>query len=138
MANLKLLAQWATVDQQIESVLRRRGHVVVREGHVEDLFPGAERAIVDESRIELLAALGKASFRKVLRKALKDRGDGVPVQELRQIAGESVADYVRLLVSIGLAREPQNGRLRLDALDNIGLLLEWYVARARLFEAELR
>ena len=114
--------------QAIDSVLRRRGHVILGEGQPSDLCKGAKHFLFNE-RQELLHALDSKTFRKVLRKLAATGAEGVALETLRGSAGESTPDHIDRLVSTGIAEVGDGEQVRMVAgIDNIGPMLEWYVA----------
>jgi hypothetical protein len=117
------------LNHSVEAVLRRRGHVVAGEGSPDELFPSADSILLGQVRRDFFTCFGSPSFRKLLRKLAADSRRAVPTHELEKIAGRKFLDHLKFLLDCGIVVEEDDARLRLAvSIDNIGGLLEWYVA----------
>lgn len=114
----------------IETVLRRRGHVIAAMGNVRDLLlpldrqPPPPEETVDQFR----QLFGKASFRKMARLLAAGREQPVSMSQLQAVAGNAASDYATFLASLDLAEVLREGMRLTRPIDNIGPTLEWYVA----------
>lgn len=132
----------ALVD--VESVLRRRGHLPTSYGQITQvLYP-------EERMTDVLMALGQfefvrhfqpepikpyldafahRSFRKMVRQLMAAKGSWVAEEVLRQSAGNALLEYVALLERLQVFQR-REGEARLTRpIDNIGPSLEHYVSR---------
>lgn len=135
--------------QDLDSVLRRRGHFPLSRGDVsQTLYPGQRMTDVlqaigqfeyvkhfsPEPVVPYLKRFAKASFRKMARRLLRNGREWVPVADLVQISGESTDDYLAFLERL-LILERRNGEVRLThPIDNLGASLEHYVAQVCIHE----
>jgi hypothetical protein len=118
-------------QDQIETTLRRRGHLPVKHGDMAQLLVPVDLGF-GEAKPEhqrYFDLMGKTSFRKVVRAIIASGGSGVPLERLRQIAGEEAPGYVSALTAANAAREMEGGVVLNRQIDNIGPTLEWYVAQ---------
>ncbi len=116
---------------QLETTLRRRGHLPIERGIITDTLVPFEAGYneLPWDRQRYLDLFGKASFRKVVRKLIAGRNQPVPIAQLQAIAGIAAEDYINLLGLLGVA-ERLTDSVRLSShVDNIGPTLEWYVAQ---------
>lgn len=128
----------------LESVLRRRGHLPIKRGDIaQTLFP-------EDRMMDVLSALGqfefvrhlgpeplahymnhfaKASFRKMARRLLRNEREWTAVADLESIAGSSTLSYLLLLERLQML-ERRDGEVQVTrAVDNLGPSLEHYVAQ---------
>ncbi len=135
----------------LTSVLRRRGLEPKRMGdpsrtlYPQDTFRSIREAHDDLTYREYfpgefishyLQRFGKGSFRKLVRRLLRDGRQFVDVEELEAIAGGSTADYLTYLErTLLLERQGSQVRLTRD-INDIGTSLEHYVAQ--ICERDLR
>src|SRR4051812_24695978 len=125
---LNVSSVFTQLDHSVESVLRRRGHIVAGEGSIDDLFPAAGSILSGQVGRDFLTSFGSSSFRKLLRKLAVDSRRAVPTCELEEIAGRKLPQYLKFLIDCGIV-EDSGASVRLAvSIDNIGSLLEWYVA----------
>lgn len=135
----------------LSSVLRRRGLEPQRTGDIgRTLYPhdNWQRILERHGQFKYheyfpreftshyLDRFGKASFRKMIRRLLRDGRQFVETEELRKIAGGSTVDYLTYLErTLLIEQEGNQVRLTREICD-IGASLEHYVAM--LCERELR
>jgi hypothetical protein len=123
----------------VESVLRHRGQVIASRGDVRHILLPLEhrdRPLSGEDFLQYVELFGKASFRKLVRRLMRQPRGLTPISELEAIAGESAEDYITFLVRLGVAERGPDGALLTRQVHNIGPSLEWYVAE--LCRRELR
>lgn len=128
----------------LESVLRRRGHLPIKQGDTAQILYPEDRIsdiLVALGQFEYvkhfspefiapyLGYFGKASFRKVARRLLRNGRELVAVADLEAIAGSSAGDYLAFLARLQmLEREGESVRLTRE-INNLGPSLEHYVAQ---------
>jgi hypothetical protein len=132
----------------LEATLRRRGHRFTGAGDVRRvLFP--EERIVEvlrtfrgthgEDRFQeqigpsvrerYHALFGQASFRKLARRLVPAHGTPVPLERLRENAGDRVGECVDFLEALGVAESTPSGVRCTRPLDNFGPSLAHHVVR---------
>jgi hypothetical protein len=127
----------------LESVLRRRGHLPVKRGDTTQiLFPAEKMTDVllslgqfeyvkhfsPEPIVPYLNRFAKDSFRKMVRRLLQDNQDWVALGALAEIAGKSTDDYLDFLSRLKILDRSGNEVRLTRPLQNLGPSLEHYVA----------
>jgi hypothetical protein len=128
--------------ESVDAVLRRRGHVPVMTGKLEDtilpwwfIHPGLNRK--PDHLYELRKLLATETFRKLLRALTAAHGGAVQLAKLTGIAGGATEEYLSFLEhGLRIVERAAAGVWLTKTVDNIGPTLEWYVAD--LCEQELR
>lgn len=140
------------MSDDIESVLRRRGHHIISTGRTDDILlpvenrldtrqrrsdPAQHRSDHDGVLETYLSNFSKSSFRKLASMLIAAHGEWVDSASLRKPAGNSAFKYLQFLNSLNVIEvTPDWGQARLTRpLSNLGPSLEHYVASE--FEREL-
>jgi hypothetical protein len=128
----------------LESVLRRRGHRIVKRGEiVNTLFPEDRVVPILESMGQFeyaayfrpefispyLEQFRKTSFRKMVRELIAAKSQGVSRVKLEATYRSAFDDYMRLLRTMLLIREDAESVFLTRNVDNIGPSLEHYIAQ---------
>ncbi len=115
---------------QLETTLRRRGHLPIERGNINDLlvpFQAGHGELPSEQQ-RYLGLFGKRSFRKFARKLIDGRGEPVAIERLHPNPS-TAAEYVGALAGLHVVEQLPEGVRLLRRIDNLGPTLEWYVAQ---------
>src|SRR6266540_4708587 len=116
---------------EVENVLRRRGHLIVGRGDLQQTLVPLLDSIdyVTDKSFRFRRLFADSTFRKVVRMLTAAKGQPVPLSRLEGTAGRRTQEFLDLLVSANVAEQFDAGvRLSRLTVDNIGLTLECYVA----------
>lgn len=117
--------------EQLETSLRRRGHLPIQRDNLDSILVPFEagHGNLEPNQQQYLDSFGKASFRKFARKLIAACGQSVPTEQLQEICGAKADGYAALLQRLGVAEHLPDGVRLTRQIDNIGPTLEWYVAQ---------
>lgn len=116
---------------QLETTLRRRGHLPIVRGKTHDLLLPLESrdGLLTDEQHQYMQLFGEASFRKLAMQLIAAKGEQVPTAKLEATAGKNTAAYLAPLLSRGVAvQEPEGVRLTRPIV-SLGHTLECYVAQ---------
>lgn len=143
----------AWVFETVETVLRRRGHVVARTGEIQEtLFPEEQLAPILHSYMEqhpgeftttlfgpepvqrYMEFFGRTGVRKMFRQLVFHHDHARPAQELATIAGKRFENAMAFFEALQvLERDVETVRL-LRKVPDLGKSLEHYIAKLCLYE----